>query len=131
MFVHLAYPPCLGHDIFEGVLSFDVALYLKYFINQKKWFTYTILNRRIKQFQYKAADACSKPCEVSPQTLKLSGHAVQNWNLLRLLPLILGDTVQDPQDNVWQLLLQLKDIVDLICAPQISIAQVAYLDVLI
>ena len=23
-------PPCLGHDIFEGVLSYDVALYLKY-----------------------------------------------------------------------------------------------------
>lgn len=38
-------PPCLGHDIFEGVLSCDVALYLKYFISKKKWFTYTILNR--------------------------------------------------------------------------------------
>lgn len=124
-------PPCLGHDIFEGVLSYDVALYLKYFINKKKWFTYTILNRRIKQFEYKATDACSKPCEVSPQTLKLSGHAVQNWNFLRLLPLIIGDKVHDPQDNVWQLLLQLKDVVDLICAQQISIAQVAYLDVLI
>lgn len=124
-------PPCLGHDIFEGVLSYDVALYLKYFINKKKWFTYTLSNRRIKQFKYKATDACSKPCEVSPKALKLSGHAVQNWNFLRLLPLIIGDKVQDPQDNVWQLLLQLKDIVDLICAQQISKAQVAYLDVLI
>lgn len=38
-------PPCRGHDIFEGVLSYHVALYLKYFINKKKWFTYTILNR--------------------------------------------------------------------------------------
>ena len=124
-------PPCLGHDIFEGVLSYDVALYLKYSIKKKKWFTYTILNRRIKQLKYKATDASSKPCEVSPHTLKLSGHAVQNWNFLRLLPLIIGDKVQDPEDNVWQLLLQLKDIVDLICAQQISKAQVAYLDVLI
>lgn len=40
-------PPCLGHDIFEGVLSYDVALYLKYFIKKKKWFTYTLLNWQI------------------------------------------------------------------------------------
>lgn len=38
-------PPCLGHDIFEGILSNDLALYLKYFIKKKKWFTYKLLNR--------------------------------------------------------------------------------------
>ncbi|XP_023815110.1 uncharacterized protein LOC111948035 [Oryzias latipes] len=124
-------PPCLGHDIFEGVLSYDLALYLKYFISTKKWFTYKILNRRIKQFKYTGTDASSKPSELSPKTLKLSGQAVQNWNFLRLLPLIIGDKVQDPQDDVWQLTLQLKNIVDLVCAQQISKAQVTYLDVLI
>lgn len=87
--------PCLGHDIFEGVLSYDVALYLKYFINKMKWFTYTILNRRIRHFKYKATDTCSQPCEFSPQTLKLSGHAIQNWNFFRLL-LIIGDKVPPP-----------------------------------
>lgn len=39
--------------------------------------------------------------------------------------------VQDQQDNVWQLILQHKDIVDLICAQQNSKSQVAYLYVLI
>lgn len=29
-------PPCLGHDIFEGVLSYDVALYLKILHPQKE-----------------------------------------------------------------------------------------------
>lgn len=53
----------------------------------------------------------------------MSGHAIQTWNFLRLLPLIIGDKVQNPQDNVWQLILQLKDIFDLICAQQISKAQ--------
>lgn len=65
-------PPCLSNDIFEGALSSDVALYLKYLINKTKWFTYTILNRRVRQFKYKATDACSKPFEFSPQHLKLS-----------------------------------------------------------
>ena len=29
-------PPCLGHDLFEGVISYDLALFLKYFIKTKK-----------------------------------------------------------------------------------------------
>lgn len=71
------------------------------------------------------------PSHVSPKTLRLSSHAIQNWNFLRLLPLIIGDRVQDPQDDVWQLTLQLKDIVDLICAQNISMPQVTFLDALI
>ncbi|KAF7649573.1 hypothetical protein LDENG_00139370 [Lucifuga dentata] len=124
-------PPCLGHDIFEGVLSYDVALYLKYFIKKKAWFTYSTLNWLIKQFKYCASDASSKPCEVSPQAAKLSGQAIQNWNFLRLLPVLIGDKVKDTADDVWHLTLQLKDIVDMICAQKISVPQVAYLDVLI
>jgi len=124
-------PPCLGHDIFEGVLSYDVALYLKYFIKKKKWFTYSLLNRRIKQFKYKGSDALTKPCAVNSDVFKLSGQAIQNWNLLRLLPVLIGDKVQNPEDDVWQLTLQLKDIVDLICAQKISLSQVAYLDITI
>ncbi|XP_056605722.1 uncharacterized protein LOC130424250 isoform X3 [Triplophysa dalaica] len=124
-------PPCLGHDIFEGILSYDLALYLKYFIKQKKWFTYSILNRRIKQFKYSASDALSKPCTVSSNGVKLSGQAIQNWNFLRLLPVIMGDKVKEPMDDVWQLTLQLKDIVEMICAHRISLPDVAYLDVLI
>lgn len=50
---------------------------------------------------------------------------------MRLLPLINGDNVKDTADDVWQLTLLLKDIVDLICAQKISVPQVAYLNVLI
>lgn len=124
-------PPCLGHDIFEGVLSFDLALYLKYFIKTKKWLTYTQLNRRIKQLKYKGSEALTKPVAVNSDLDRLSGQAVQNWNLLRLLPVLIGDKIQDPEDDVWQLALQLKDIVDLICAQKISLSQVTYLDVII
>ena len=28
-------PPCLGHDLFEGLVSYDLALYMKHFINKK------------------------------------------------------------------------------------------------
>lgn len=89
------------------------------------------MNRRIKQFKYSASDALSKPCAVNSNGVKLSGQAIQNWNFLRLLPVIMGDKVKEPMDDVWQLTLQLKDIVEMICAQRISLPEVAYLDVLI
>lgn len=79
------------------------------------------LNRQIKQFKHCASDAFTKPCEFTPQTAQLSRQAVQNWNLLRLLSLITGDKVKDTADVVWHLTLQLKDIVEVICAQQISV----------
>lgn len=84
-------PPCLGYDLFEGVLTYDLPLYLKNMIKNKKWFTYSLLNRHIKQFRYKGSEALTKPCAVNPDGAKLSGQAIQNWNLLRLLPVLIGD----------------------------------------
>lgn len=33
-------PPCLGHDLFAGVVSYDLALYISHFITQQKEFSY-------------------------------------------------------------------------------------------
>lgn len=120
-------PPCVGHDIFEGVLSYDIALCLKYFVKKKEWLTYSLLNQRIKQFKYKGSDALTKPRTVNCEGSKLSGQAIQNWNFLRLLPVLIGDKVQIPEDDVWQLTLQLKDIVEMIYAQNISSSQVSIL----
>lgn len=35
-------PPCLGHDLFEGVVAYDLAIYLRYFIKVKHWLTYSV-----------------------------------------------------------------------------------------
>lgn len=125
-------PPCLGHDLFEGIVSFDLAIYIKHLVMVEKHFTYLDLNRRITQFKYLGSDAGNKPCEVNPGVEKLSGHAVQNWCFLRMLPVLIGDKMVNTVDSeVWQLILQLREIVDLITAPAISTGQVAYLGVLI
>jgi hypothetical protein len=123
-------PPCLGHDLFEGVVSVDTALFLKYFIKEKKWFDYTILNRSITSFECKDLDSKDKPCIVNANKDKLSGHAVQNWVFLRLLPLIIGKYV-DVSNEVWQLLILLKNIVNIICSPSISSGQIVFLKWLI
>lgn len=74
----------------------------------------------------------SKPCEVKPYGEKLGGHAAQNWCLLRLLPVMIGDRIKNPLENdVWPLCLKLREVVDLICAPKIHTNQVAHLQMLI
>lgn len=123
-------PPCLGHDLFEGVVSYDLALYINYLVKEKH-FTYAQLNRSIAQFKYLGSDALNKPCEVKADGKKLSGSAAQNWCLLRLLPLLVGSWIKNPADNdIWQLCLQLREMVDLICAPKIHHNQVAYLKII-
>lgn len=39
--------------------------------------------------------------------------------------MLIGVKVQNLEDDVWQLTLQLKDIVDLICAQRVSLPQIA------
>lgn len=86
-------PPCLGHDLFEGIVAYDLALYLSHFVTNQKFFTYRELNGRLNHFRYLGNDASNKPCEMNPGSEKLSGHAVQNWCFLRLLPLLIGDKI--------------------------------------
>lgn len=42
---------------------------------------------------------------------------------------MIGDNTANADDEVWQLTLQLKDIVEIICAQIISLSQVTYLDI--
>ncbi|XP_047129003.1 uncharacterized protein LOC105847952 [Hydra vulgaris] len=125
-------PPCLAHDCFEGLVSQDMYLFIKYFVT-KRWFSYNNLNRRINLLKYLENDAQDKPCEVNKIscTKKLSGHAVQNWVFLCLFSIIIGSYVTNYEDSVWLLYLKLKQIMELVCSPKIDLAHIAYLQTLI
>jgi len=99
-------PPCIGHDLFEGVVAIDLAIFLEYFV-KRKWFSWTQLNRRLAQFKYVDSDAGSVPSQICEKRRKLGGQAAENWCLLRFLPIIIGDRVES-QDPVWQLTVKLK-----------------------
>ena len=125
-------PPCLGHDLFEGIVQYDLSLILKVLSKSNTGNTamyFQHLNRTVKHFQFLGADANDKPGVVS-NGKTVGGNAVQVWCLLRLLPLLLCDTV-NVQTEAWKLLLLLRETVELICAPKLSVAQVWYLNRLI
>jgi len=124
-------PPCLGHDIFEGIVQYDVPLILKRLctVNKDAGFSYAYLNRELKRFKFIGTDARDKPGVIS-QGHSLGGHAVQNWCLLRLLPILLHNVVCASNEE-WQLLLLLREIVELVCAPKITLTQILYLSRLV
>lgn len=62
---------------------------------------------------------------------KLSGNAVQNWCFLRLFPVLVRRLAKSHNDEVWQLMLLLREIVEYIVSPKISVDQVAFLKWLI
>ncbi|XP_065673861.1 uncharacterized protein LOC136090815 [Hydra vulgaris] len=62
--VSTSLPPCLAHDIFEGVASRDMYLFVKYFVS-KRWFSFNNINRRINMQKYFDGDALDKPCEMN------------------------------------------------------------------
>ena len=123
-------PPCLGHDLFEGIVAYDLLLYVRYFIDHG-WFTLKQLNRRIENFKYSPADRTDKPCTISTKNTKLPGGACQIWNFLRLFPLLIEDKIVSTEDDTWILLLLLSEIVEIICSPTIHKAILPYLETLI
>lgn len=125
-------PPCLGHDLFEGVVADDMALYIKHLVQTEKHFTYDQINRAISQTKHLGSDSNSQPCHIKQNAKKLSGSATQNWCFLRLLPVYVGRWIKHPLDSeVWQLCLKLKEITELICAPKINHNEIAYLKVML
>lgn len=123
---------CTAHDLFEGPVSWDLSGIIKYFVKKKKWFDYKLLNARIKSFKFQGIDIANQPAFVNANGKKLGGHAVQNWTLLRYFYLIIGDKIQDFEDDAWILYLQLKNICEYYTAPSFHKSDPPYLkDVLL
>lgn len=92
-------PSCLAHDLFEGVVSYDLSFYVRHFVTILKWISLKDLNRRMSCFQFKHSDLGGCPCDIHLKKT-LGGHAVQNWNMMRFLPLFLLGSVASVEDEV-------------------------------
>lgn len=134
--------PCIGHDLYLGVINYDLALILQYFVVKKKWFTYIQLNHLIRTFKFNGKDSGNRPAPVkfekSKNTVKekkeptLGGHAVQNWTLLRLLPFILDkDFIKDCNDSYWRLYLSLKELTENLVVPSTTVNHLGRLKVML
>ncbi|KAJ8027961.1 hypothetical protein HOLleu_30066 [Holothuria leucospilota] len=111
------------HDIFEGVAPLEVKLILEQLINDGH-FTLSELNHKISSFNYGFTDSKSRPSLIQSSSianpLGASGQsAAQMMCLTFNLPLIIGHKVPE-NNNFWELLLLLLDIIKLIMSASIS-----------
>lgn len=123
-------PPCIAHDFFEGVVAYDMHLYLMHLIKEKI-LTLKGINNKISKFKYQPSDSRDIPCAINIKSKKLSGNAVQNWTFLRLFPIMYYESNEIRNSPVWLLIILLHEIVQLVCAPKLALPQIYYLRTLL
>lgn len=95
------FPPDFLHDLFEGIVPFELCVCLKKLID-RTYFTLDHLNTAIQYFPYKFSDKTNCPQRIPVNfhlTGTIGGNGRENWTLLRLLPSIIGDEV--PNNRFW------------------------------
>ena len=111
-------PSDIGHDLFEGVLKDITSEVVKHCVQNE--FT-TVQD----MFAYQGADKSDKPHNIQPNC-EVKQTFCKMWCLFRLLPFLLGHLVPE-NDEVWSLYLQMRTIVEYICAKSIDPQQVEIL----
>lgn len=105
------------HDILEGIVQYELALILNYFIVDKKYFTLEVLNDRINNFNYSAfSSSVNKPPSISLTNLKshkLKTSAAESKTFMIFLGVMIGDLVKH-DDSAWKLYIKLREILFLI-----------------
>lgn len=126
------YPPDVLHNLFEGIIPLELALCFKLFI-RKRYFTLIELNNSINQFPYRWTDKTDHPQPIPTNLVSrktIGGNASENWTLLRLLSFIIGAKIP-LNDPAWQVLMNLKDITELVVSPIHTEESICYSDTLI
>lgn len=123
------FPPDILHDFFEGVVPVELCLCLQDLI-RKGFITFEGLNKRIKSFPYKFSDKLNKPqliTKASFGTGRVSGNGHENWTLLPLLPFIIGTRIPEHEPS-WEVLMDLKELVEIVVSTTLSEEILSYLD---
>lgn len=110
------------HDIFEGICRYDVSKILVNFIETSKFFSIDVLNDRKLLFDYGETETGNISTPFVLSLLKVNNlkmTARETMTLIHFLPLMIGDLV--PENNkVWELLITLVKIIDLILLSEID-----------
>ena len=100
-------PPCLGHDFYEGVYSYDIQFCLDYIINKEKLIRAQDFNDKLKYFKLSERDRKNRPKDFKTRkkNSKYEGNAGSLRILSRILTMCLS-TVLD-QSEVGELIIKL------------------------
>ena len=117
-------PPCIGHDLFEGILSKDLQFYLNYLINIEKLMDPETFNKSIRTFQLSERDAKNRPKDFKKRdkNSKYEGNAGSLRVLSRIVTMILTSVLDE--SDVGPLIIKLQEMSELITAPQLTVDEI-------
>lgn len=116
-------PHDIMHDLFEGVVQYEIKLLLLHCI-ASKYFSLEEFNHRLIGFEYGYSEVADKPTVITSQHIHSDGKhlrqgSAQSWLLARILPLLVGSIIPE-SDAHWQCYLKLLKIIDIALAPLIT-----------
>lgn len=118
-------PPCIAHDLFESIVPYDLIYCIKYFVTEH-WFTYNFLNSRLQKIKF-LNESTNISISLIRNSVKVTGTASQIKRILLIFPLAVFNSIKNTKDDIWLLLLLLREICCLTCAFALSFGQVALL----
>lgn len=122
------FPPDFLHDALEGIVPVELCICLSDLI-AKKYFALDDLNCRIRTFPLQFYDNTNRP-QIIPSNFKkngtIGGNGHENWTLLRFLPLLVGHLVPEGE-KAWHIILELKDIIELLASSSFTTETLCYL----
>ena len=129
--VAVGLPHDIMHDIFEGVLHYELKLFLHY-CKAKGFFTFSLLNSRIRGYDFGSDD---KPSLIDPTSLELlekkfRQSASQSIAIARNLPLLIANKIPENDEN-WCSILVLLKICQICLSPVNTVDTAPHLRVLI
>lgn len=123
------FPPDFLHDVLEGIVPVELCMCISDLI-ARKYFTLTDLNDRIASFPFQFSDKTNRPQKLQTDFSKkgtIGGNGHENWTFLRFLPLLIGHHIPEGE-KTWSVVLELKDIVELLSSPSFTTETLCYLE---
>ncbi len=99
------------HDLFEGLVQYEIKVLLLHCI-QRKYFSLSTFNNLLLSFQYGYSEIPDKATPITTHHLNskegkhLRQGAAQSWLLLRIMPTLIGQYVPESDDH-WCCFLKL------------------------
>lgn len=122
----------LMHDIFEGVLRYDMAFVIDDLI-KKKYFDLGRLNNRIKFLKFSKADLGNPPPIIKAEHLKKKYIVMSASEMLSFsiyFGILVGDLVPETESS-WTFYLKIREMTELMLSRSFTIDRISYLKTII
>lgn len=112
-------PPCLSHNLFEGVVQNDFISIINYYVKTKKVISYETLNSKYSAIVRVLGCNINFPY-ITRNSKVLPGTSYEKWYFVIIFPFVMMDENIDRADIVWESFLNLLEICRIMTSFKIS-----------